>query len=105
MTPFTSADVANTTPEQLTALRAGAPQTYAAWIQVAAEMGLIEAQAIYAQILLDGIGLERSRGAQGRSVAARVGLGQRKRGDDFAGGQEWQVALFLLGRAVDQDAL
>lgn len=60
MTSFTPADVANTTPEQLTALRAGAPETYAAWIQVAAEMGLIEAQAIYAQMLLDGIGLERN---------------------------------------------
>jgi hypothetical protein len=60
MTPFTPANVANTTPEQLTALRAGAPETCAAWIQVAAEMGLIEAQAIYAQMLLDGIGLEQS---------------------------------------------
>ena len=60
MSTFTAADVAATTPEQLTALRAGPPAVYAAWVRAAADLGLVEAQAIYGQMLLDGAGVERN---------------------------------------------
>lgn len=56
-TSFTPAEVAATTPEQLAALRAGPAPQYAAWIRAAAEMGLVEAQTIFGQMLLDGVGV------------------------------------------------
>ncbi|MGS1110698.1 tetratricopeptide repeat protein [Achromobacter anxifer] len=60
MKTYSAADVAATTPEQLARLReAGPAEDYAAWIRAAAELGLIEAQTIYGQMLLDGAGVER----------------------------------------------
>jgi TPR repeat protein len=59
MKTFSAADVAATSPEQLARLREGAPEDYAAWIRAAAELGLVEAQTIYGQMLLDGVGVER----------------------------------------------
>lgn len=62
MKTYSAADVAATTPEQLARLReAGPPEDYAAWIRAAAELGLVEAQAIYGQMLLDGAGVERDQ--------------------------------------------
>lgn len=58
-TAYTAADVAATTPEQLAQLREGPPEPYAAWIGAAAELGLVEAQTIYGQMLLDGVGVAR----------------------------------------------
>jgi TPR repeat protein len=55
----TVAELAATTPEQLTRLMAGPPDVYAAWIQAAADYGMVEAQAILGQMLLDGAGLPR----------------------------------------------
>ncbi|MEB6662900.1 tetratricopeptide repeat protein [Achromobacter ruhlandii] len=60
-TSFTPAEVAATTPEQLAALRAGPAPQYAAWIRAAAEMGLIEAQTIFGQMLLDGVGVRQDQ--------------------------------------------
>lgn len=59
MKSITAADISATTPEQLAALRAGPPEAYAAWIQAAADLGLLEAQAILGQMLLDGHGMAR----------------------------------------------
>ncbi|MCM2570176.1 sel1 repeat family protein [Achromobacter xylosoxidans] len=60
-TSFTPAEVAATTPEQLAALRAGPAPQYAAWIRAAAEMGLVEAQTIFGQMLLDGVGVRQDQ--------------------------------------------
>ncbi len=60
MKTYTPAEVAATTPEQLARLReSGPPEEYAAWIRAAADLGLTEAQTIYGQMLLDGVGVER----------------------------------------------
>lgn len=60
MKTYTAAEVAATTPEQLARLRESGPvEDYAAWIGTAAEMGLVEAQTIYGQMLLDGVGVPR----------------------------------------------
>jgi TPR repeat protein len=56
-------DIAATTPAQLAALMAGPPEGYAPWIQAAAEQGLVEAQAILGQMLLDGVGVPRDPAA------------------------------------------
>ncbi|HEY9272153.1 MULTISPECIES: tetratricopeptide repeat protein [Achromobacter] len=62
MKTYTAADVAATTPEELARLREQGPaEDYAAWIRAAAELGLIEAQTIYGQMLLDGAGVERDQ--------------------------------------------
>lgn len=60
-TSFTPAEVAATTPEQLAALRAGPAPQYAALIRAAAEMGLVEAQTIFGQMLLDGVGVRQDQ--------------------------------------------
>ncbi|MEB3094544.1 tetratricopeptide repeat protein [Achromobacter sp. D10] len=60
MKTYSAADVAATTPEALARLREHGPaEDYAGWIRAAAELGLIEAQTIYGQMLLDGVGVER----------------------------------------------
>ncbi|KGD93929.1 hypothetical protein JL37_13235 [Achromobacter sp. RTa] len=62
MKTYTPADIAATTPEQLARLREQGPiEDYAAWIRAAAELGLVEAQAIHGQMLLDGAGVERDQ--------------------------------------------
>ena len=58
-TTYTPAEVAATTPEQLAGLRAGPAPQYAAWIRTAAGMGMVEAQTIFGQMLLDGVGVPR----------------------------------------------
>ncbi|CAB5514777.1 Secretory immunoglobulin A-binding protein EsiB [Achromobacter anxifer] len=62
MKTYSAAEVAATTPEELARLREqGTAEDYAAWIRAAAELGLIEAQTIYGQMLLDGFGVERDQ--------------------------------------------
>ena len=62
MKTYSAADIAATTPEQLARLREAGPlEDYAAWIRAAAELGLVEAQAIHGQMLLDGAGVERDQ--------------------------------------------
>ena len=60
-TSYTPAEVAATSPEQLASLRAGPAPQYAAWIRTAADMGLVEAQTIFGQMLLDGVGVPQDR--------------------------------------------
>ena len=60
-TSYTPAEVAATTPEALAGLRAGPAPQYAAWIRTAAEMGLVEAQTIFGQMLLDGVGVPQDQ--------------------------------------------
>jgi len=57
MSHLTAQDVARTTPEELARLMAGPPEAFVPWARAAAEAGLVEAQAIYAQMLLDGRGV------------------------------------------------
>ena len=45
--------------EQLAAILAGPPSRAAAWVAAAAHHGIVEAQAVYGQYLLDGHGVER----------------------------------------------
>lgn len=62
MKTYSAAEVAATTPEELARLREQGPvEDYAAWMRAAAELGLIEAQTIYGQMLLDGAGVERDQ--------------------------------------------
>ncbi len=62
MKSYSAAEVAATTPEELARLREQGPaEDYAAWMRAAAELGLIEAQTIYGQMLLDGAGVERDQ--------------------------------------------
>lgn len=63
MSSLSAADVAATTPVQLAELMAGPPEKFAPWIQAAAGQGLVEAQAILGQMLLDGAGVPRDAGA------------------------------------------
>lgn len=58
---YSPADVAATSPERLAQLRAGPVEEYAAWIRTAADMGLAEAQTIFGQMLLDGIGMPQDQ--------------------------------------------
>lgn len=57
MPELTAQDVARTTPEELSRLMAGPPEALAPWMRAAAKAGLLEAQAIYGQMLLDGTGV------------------------------------------------
>jgi len=51
--------VLSTTPAQLAEIMRGPPERFAPWVRAAAECGLVEAQAILGQILLDGTGLPK----------------------------------------------
>ena len=59
MSEFTARDVAATTPEELARLMAGPPEQLAPWARAAAEAGVVQAQAIYGRMLLDGSGVPR----------------------------------------------
>lgn len=58
---YSPAEVVATSPEQLAQLRAGPVEEYAAWIRTAADMGLAEAQTIFGQMLLDGLGMPQDQ--------------------------------------------
>lgn len=59
MSELTARDVAATTPEELARLIAGPPESLAPWARAAAEAGVVQAQAIYGHMLLDGVGVPR----------------------------------------------
>jgi uncharacterized protein len=52
--------LANVSPGRLAAILAGPPTQAAAWVAAAAHNGIVEAQAVYGQYLLDGHGVERN---------------------------------------------
>lgn len=49
--------------EDLAGILAGAPERAAAWVAAAAQNGIVEAQAVYGQYLLDGHGVARDAAA------------------------------------------
>jgi uncharacterized protein len=51
--------LANVTAGEFAAILAGPPERAAAWVAAAAHNGIVEAQAVYGQLLLDGHGVER----------------------------------------------
>ena len=61
MPKLTARDVAATTSEELARLMAGPPEQLAPWARAAAEAGVVQAQAIYGRMLLDGAGVARAR--------------------------------------------
>ncbi|WP_144656010.1 tetratricopeptide repeat protein [Achromobacter dolens] len=87
-TSFTPAEVAATTPEALAGLRAGPAPQYAAWIRAAAEMGLVEAQTIFGQMLLDGVGVPQDQAG---------GLAWFKR----AANADHVMAINMIGRCYE----
>jgi TPR repeat protein len=63
MSRFSAAELAATTPEELAEMMAGPPALFAPWAQSAAEHGMVEAQFLYAQMLLDGSGVPQDQEA------------------------------------------
>jgi uncharacterized protein len=59
MTQVTLKALANVSREEFDAILAGPPEKAAAWVAAAARNGIVEAQAVYGQYLLDGHGVER----------------------------------------------
>lgn len=55
--------LANVSHDELAAILAGPPTQAAAWVAAAAHHGIVEAQAVYGQYLLDGHGVTRDAGA------------------------------------------
>ncbi|TDV06825.1 tetratricopeptide repeat protein [Paraburkholderia caballeronis] len=51
--------LASVSAEQFAAILAGPPERAAAWVAAAAHNGIVDAQAVYGQYLLDGHGVER----------------------------------------------
>ncbi|TAM00788.1 MAG: sel1 repeat family protein [Paraburkholderia sp.] len=63
MQPVSLTTLASASPDRLAAALSGPPEVAAAWIAAAAENGIVEAQARYGQILLDGRGIARDPAA------------------------------------------
>ncbi|RZF30555.1 sel1 repeat family protein [Paraburkholderia sp. UYCP14C] len=59
MNEVTVRALASVSRDELAAILAGPPERAAAWVAAAARNGIVEAQAVYGQYLLDGHGLER----------------------------------------------
>ncbi len=53
-------DFNNTTPEQFLEILKGPADEAARWLHTAAELGIVEAQVHYGQVLLDGTGVEKN---------------------------------------------
>jgi len=51
--------LANVSRDEFAAILAGPPERAAAWVAAAANHGIVDAQAVYGQYLLDGHGVER----------------------------------------------
>jgi TPR repeat protein len=60
LTQVTLKALASVSPEKLAAILSGPPTEAAAWVAAAAHNGIVEAQAVYGQYLLDGHGVERN---------------------------------------------
>jgi TPR repeat protein len=54
--------LARVSHDELAAILSGPPTQAAAWVAAAAQNGIVEAQAVYGQYLLDGHGVERNVG-------------------------------------------
>ncbi|WP_323121259.1 tetratricopeptide repeat protein [Burkholderia alba] len=63
MRPVTLNALAAVSPGRFAAMLAGPPDVAAAWVAAAAENGIVEAQAVYGQYLLDGHGVARDPAA------------------------------------------
>jgi hypothetical protein len=59
MNEVTLKALANVSRDELAAILAGPPEHATAWVAAAARNGIVEAQAVYGQYLLDGHGVER----------------------------------------------
>ncbi|SDR36642.1 hypothetical protein SAMN05443245_5130 [Paraburkholderia fungorum] len=59
-TQVTLKALANVSHDEFAAILAGPPAQAAAWVAAAAHNGIVEAQAVYGQYLLDGHGVERN---------------------------------------------
>ncbi|MFT4065727.1 tetratricopeptide repeat protein [Paraburkholderia sp.] len=62
MTQVSLKALANVSRDEFAAILAGPPERAAAWVAAAAHNGIVEAQAVYGQYLLDGHGVERNAG-------------------------------------------
>jgi TPR repeat protein len=63
MSRYSAAELAATTPDELAEMMAGPPELFAPWAQSAAEHGMVEAQFLYAQMLLEGSGVPQDQEA------------------------------------------
>ncbi|MBN3815315.1 sel1 repeat family protein [Paraburkholderia sp. Se-20369] len=57
------AALASVSPREFAAILSGPPERAAAWVAAAAENGIVDAQAVYGQYLLDGHGVPRDPAA------------------------------------------
>ena len=63
MQHITLAQLATVSPDAMASILAGPPERAARWVAAAAGHGIVEAQAVYGQYLLDGHGVERDESA------------------------------------------
>ncbi|WP_179402146.1 tetratricopeptide repeat protein [Burkholderia guangdongensis] len=75
-------------PRALRAILSGPPERTAAWVAAAAENGIVDAQAVYGQVLLDGRGVPRD------PAAALVWFRHAARADH-------PMAMNMLGRCYE----
>jgi len=73
--PPSYAQIAGTSPEDLSRLLGGDPKQAARLLGAAARYGIVEAQAAYAQLLLDGRGVPQDRAAAYRWFEVAAGAG------------------------------
>lgn len=86
--PLAGQDLLALTADQIAARLAGPPEARAAFVRIAAEAGIAEAQAVYGQMLLDGAGVRQDR-------SAALGWFMR------AAAQHHVMALNMVGRCYD----
>ena len=60
VTQVTLKALASVSHDEFAAILSGPPAAAAAWVAAAAQNGIVEAQAVYGQYLLDGHGVERN---------------------------------------------
>lgn len=75
--PFSYAAITGKSPEELARLLEGDPAEAARLLRAAARYGIVEAQAAYAQLLLDGRGVKRDPRAAFRWFEVAAGAGSR----------------------------
>ncbi|MGI4850215.1 MAG: tetratricopeptide repeat protein [Janthinobacterium lividum] len=86
--PRSAAKLAAIPAGQWAALLASPPAELAPWLEAAANLGDVQAQAAYAQLLLDGRGVERNA-ERARALFARAAL------------QNDAMAMNMLGRCLE----
>lgn len=85
---MTQAELIALTPAEIAARLAGPPEARAAFVRAAAEAGMAKAQAVYGQMLLDGVGVLAD-------PAAALGWFVK------AAAQHHMMALNMVGRCYD----